>query len=140
MQIIDRLFPNRVFKFSGPDKNFPKNSSPEYNSEYRSAENVGRVRFGKDCLYYRDLGKKYYCPYGYIDRAFNRISEVQPDDSPAYYYYRLILVHGEKEFANLIFDREEDVQYILGRLKEINPATELGYVPPKDGKPKARFS
>ena len=60
--------------------------------EYRNAEEIGRVRLGETYLFYRDLGKRYYVPYTYIDRSFTRISECQPDDSPAYYYYRLILV------------------------------------------------
>ena len=76
----------------------------------------------------------YYVPYDYIDRSFVRISECQPDDSPAYFYYRLILVHGGKEFANLIFEKEEDVNKIHDRLQEIRPEIEKGYIPPADGK------
>ena len=125
-------------KFRGPDKT--KISDDAHISDYQSAEKIGRVSLGKLCLYYRDLGKKYYVPYDYIDRAFTRISECQPDDSPAYYYYRLILVHGEKEFANLIFNEESDVDLIHSRLAEINPNIAFGYVPPSDGKIKRRFS
>lgn len=73
-------------------------------------------------------------PYEYIDRRFTRISECQPDDSPAYYYYRLILVHGEKEFANLIFNEQKDVDLIHARLAEIRPEIKFGYIPPADGK------
>jgi hypothetical protein len=82
------------------------------------------------------LGKKYYVPYDYIERAFCRISECHPDDSPAYYYYRLILVHGETEFANLIFNEEPDVDKLLELIKEISPSTAIGYVPPANGKRK----
>ena len=97
------------------------------------------MRLGKLCLYYRDLGKKYFGPSEYIDRSFTRISECQPDDSPAYYYYRLILVHGEKEFANLIFNKEEEVDKIHARLKEIRPEIQYGYVPPADRKERPKF-
>ena len=111
----------------------------EHISDYQNAEKIGRVSLGKLCLYYRDLGKKYVVPYDYIDRSFTRISETQPDDSPAYYYYRLILVHGEKEFANLIFSKEEEVDKIHARLKEINPSIQYGYVPTAESKkPKFR--
>ncbi len=92
-----------------------------------------RVRLGALALYYRDLGKDYYVPYDYIDRSFTRISECQPDDSPAYYYYRMILVHGEIEFANLIFNKEEDIDRVHNRLLEIRPEIALGYVPPSGG-------
>lgn len=115
-------------------------------SDHAEAEQYGhqglrkqpRVRLGKLALYYRDLGKDYFVPYEYIDRSFTRISECQPDDSPAYYYYRLILVHGEKEFANLIFNREEEADTINRRLQEIDPRIQYGYVPPSGGA-KPRF-
>ena len=120
-------------RFKGPDKKVI--SDEAHIDDYNSVPEIGRrVRLGKLCLYYRDLGVKYYTPYEYIDRAFIRVSECAPDDSPAYYYYRLILVHGEKEFANLIFNKEEDADHILARLKEIRPEIQLGYVPPADGK------
>ncbi len=119
-------------KFKGVDKK--KISDAEHVDDFNSAEKIGRVSLGKLAFYYRDLGVKYYVPYEYIDRAFTRISECQPDDSPAYYYYRLILVHDGKEFANLIFNKEEDVDKIHARLKEIRPEIQFGYVPPEDGK------
>lgn len=106
----------------------------EHAEDWKSAEEIGRVRLGRLCLYYRDLGRKYCVPYEYIDRRFTRVNTVQPDDSPAYYYYRLILVHGEKEFANLIFERESDVDRIHARLQEIRPEIAFGYIPPADRK------
>ena len=124
-------------KFRGVDKSLV--SDEEHRQDYETAESIGRVRLGKLCLYYRDLGKKYFVPYEYIDRSFTRISECQPDDSPAYYYYRLILVHGEKEFANLIFNKEEEVDRIHARLREIRPEIQYGYVPPADGKERPKF-
>ena len=124
-------------RFRGPDRKIIEDE--EHVNDYNTAETTGCVNLGKLCLSYRDLGKKYYVPYDYIDRAFCRISECQPDDSPAYYYYRLILMHGEKEFANLIFNKEEDVDLILEKLKTLSPTAQIGYIPPADGKQKARF-
>lgn len=124
-------------KFRGVDKSVI--CDEDHIQDFDSAEAIGRVRLGKLCLYYRDLGRKYYVPYSYIDRSFTRISECQPDDSPAYYYYRLILVHGENEFANLIFNKEEDVDRIHQRLREIHPDIQYGYIPPADGKEKPKF-
>lgn len=105
-----------------------------YVNDYTDAPAIGRVRFGKLSFYYRDLGRKYYVPYDYIERAFIRISETQPDDSPPIYYYRLILVHGEKEFANLIFNKEKEADDALARLSECAPKMAVGYVPPPGGK------
>ena len=128
------MFGFRKLRFKGVDGKFMEDST--HLDDYNSGEKIGRVTLGKLCLYYKDLGRKYYVPYEYIDRSFTRISECQPDDSPAYFYYRLILVHGEKEFANLIFNEEKDVDRIHQRLKEIRPEIQFGYVPPADGKRK----
>ena len=119
-------------KFKGVDKR--RISDQEHIDDYNVAEPIGRVRLGKLCLYYRDLGVKYHVPYDYIERCFCRISECQPDDSPAYYYYRLILVHGEQEFANLIFNEKEDVEKIMELLKESCPHILFGYVEPEKKK------
>lgn len=102
--------------------------------DYKNSPAIGRVRFGSLCFYYRDLGIKYYVPYDYIDRAFIRISETQPDDSPPIYYYRLILIHDNKEFANLIFNKEKEADDALAKLSEIATDMAVGYVPPPEGK------
>ena len=140
------IFGRRTLKLRGPDRSLVTDGPMI--TDHAEAEQYGhqglrklpRVRLGELALYYRDLGKDYYVPYDYIDRSFVRISECQPDDSPAYYYYRLILMHGEKEFANLIFNKEEEVDTILQKLPERNPAIKIGFQAPPDGKRKARFS
>ncbi len=124
-------------RLKGVDKKYINDE--EHIADYKSAEAIGRVRFGQLCFYYRDLGVKYYVPYDYIERAFIRISETHPDDSPPIYYYRLILVHGGKEFANLIFDKELHADAALARLEELAPDMAVGYVPPPDGKRKPSF-
>ena len=121
-------------RFKGPDKRFIHDQA--HIDDYNGSDAIGRVRLGKLCMYYKDLGVKYYCPYEYIDRAYAKIEEVQPDDSPAYYYYRLILVHGEKEFANLIFNEEAQPRQIMEKLKIFNPSVEFGYKAPEKKKKK----
>ena len=120
-------------KFKGVDKKYV--SDDAHIDDYNSAEVIGRARIGKLCMYYRYLVVKYYVPYDYIEQAYGKISETQPDDSPAYYYYRLILVHGEKEFANLIFNEQEQVVALLDRLEKLNPNMRRGFsAPEKKGK------
>ena len=123
-------------KLRGVDRKYIRDD--KHIEDYKSAPAIGRVRFGKLSFYYRDLGVKYYVPYDFIERAFIRISETQPDDSPPIYYYRLVLVHGEKEFANLIFNKEQEADDALARLSECAPGMAVGYVPPPGGK-KASF-
>ena len=103
---------------------------------HQGLRKLPRIRLGRLALYYRDLGRDYFVPYDYIDRAFVRISECQPDDSPAYYYYRVVLVHGEKEFANLIINEEDVADRVLERLKELRPEIAIGFVPKQTGKKK----
>lgn len=119
-------------KFRAVDKTIVRDD--EHVEDYKSAPAIGRVRFGRLCFYYRDLGVKYLVPYDYIERAFIRISETKPDDSPAIYYYRLILVHGEKEFANLIFNKEQEADDALATLSRHTPAMAVGYVAPPGGR------
>ncbi|MBR0040321.1 MAG: hypothetical protein IJP64_02970 [Oscillospiraceae bacterium] len=123
-------------RLRGPDKKYIRDEA--HVEDYKNAPAVGRVRFGELCFYYRDLGVKYYVPYDYIERAFIRISETQPDDSPPIYYYRLILVHDGKEFANLIFNKEPEADEALEKLSERAPNMAVGYIPPPGGK-KASF-
>lgn len=123
-------------RLKGVDKKFIRDEA--HVEDYKSAPAIGRVRFGRLCFYYRDLGVKYYVPYDHIERAFIRISETQPDDSPPIYYYRLILVHDGKEFANLIFNKEKEADDALARLSERSPGMAVGYVPPPGGE-KPRF-
>lgn len=137
------IFDLGKLKLRGPDKQIV--SDGPMIADHAAAEQYGnqgirklpRIRLGKMALYYRDLGKDYYVPYDYIDRCFIRISECQPDDSPAYYYYRVILMHGEKEFANLIINEEKVADQVLDRLHEIHPEIMIGYRPtPANQKPK----
>ena len=136
---------SRRLKLHGPDKStvtdgpMIQDHAEAEQHGHQGLRKLPRLRLGKHALYYRDLGKDYYVPYDYIDRAFIRISECQPDDSPAYYYYRVILMHEGKEFANLIINEEEAADRVLERLKEIRPEIQIGVDPNADlGKP--RFS
>ena len=133
---------NRQLKLRGVDRSVVRDGPMI--ADHAAAEQYGhqglrkqpRIRLGDLALYYRDLGKDYYVPYDYIDRSFVRISECQPDDSPAYYYYRVILVHDGKEFANLIINEEDVADRVLARLKEIRPEIAIGYTPSANEKPK----
>ena len=135
---------SRRLKLHGPDKStvtdgpMIQDHAEAEQHGHQGLRKLPRLRLGKHALYYRDLGKDYFVPYDYIDRAFIRISECQPDDSPAYYYYRVILVHGGQEFANLIFNEEADADRVLARLKEIRPEIQLGFIPDPENQ-KARF-
>lgn len=123
----------RTLRFRLPEGGFV--SDPEHIEDYNAAPATGRVRLGGSCLYYRDLGRKYCVPYDYIERAFTRISECPENEfANSEEYYRLILVHGGREFANLIFERLEDVKGLERKLKEKNADIEIGVRPEDQAK------
>lgn len=115
----------KTYRFRGTDK---KVLSDEAHSEdYRNSEHIGRVCLGSLCFYYRDLGVRYWVPYDYIQRAFIRISECPEDEfGNNQHYFRLILVHDGKEFANLIFNEEKPVETVLQRLALSYPHIAIG--------------
>ena len=120
------IFPRRkrIYRFRGVDRKIL--SDEQHSNDYNHSEHIGRVCFGELCFYYRDLGVRYWVPYDYIDRAFIRISECPEDEfSNNQRYYRLILVHGDREFANLIFNEEKPADTALAKLSEHSPNTAI---------------
>ena len=108
---------------------------PTYLADYTAADVVGKVRVGKKAIYYKDGLKKYCAPFVYIDRAFTRINECSARtccSANSYDYYRLILVHDGREFANIIFDQDESPVTEAERLlKERRPEIKIGYEKPE---------
>ncbi len=120
-------------KLTGMDKKPVTDES--YIKDYSAADVVGKVRVGQKAIYYKDGLKKYCAPFEYIDRAFTRVSECNARTcccANSYDYYRLILVHDGREFANIIFDQDESpVDEAERLLKERRPEIEIGYVKPE---------
>ena len=89
--------------------------------DYNSSPSLERVRFGKLCMYYRDLLKKYAVPYGYIDRVYTK-TVVCPENEFANNeeYYRLVLIHQGKEFAELVLQKKKTVESIYAELERNN--------------------
>ena len=117
----------------GPDKTPVTGAG--YNEDYLEAEKIGKVKIGMKALYYKDGLKKYCVPFEYIDRAFTRINACNARTcccNNSYDYYRLVLVHGEKEFANIIFGADESpVDKAQALLRQRSPTIEIGYIKPE---------
>lgn len=111
--------------FRGVDRK--KIFDSDYSADYKSAKAFERVRFGRICLYYRDLLKKYFVPYDYIDRVYTKVV-VCPENEFANSeeYYRIILVHGDTEFASLIIQKKSTVESIYEELKLRNSNIIIG--------------
>ena len=113
-------------KFYGRDFYYLKFATPakslidddEHVEDFKTSDKIGRFTFGDLGLYWKDLGKYYYSTYDYIDKAYVKISECAEDEfSQNYSYFRLILEHSGKEFANLIIDKEDMAKEVLNALK-----------------------
>ena len=97
-----------------------KLSDDMFSDDFKESESIGRCTFGKLGLYYNDLGKKYFSPYDFIDNAFIKVSECSEDEfAQNYSYFRLILENNKKEFANLIFDKKNEAEDALAKLKSL---------------------
>jgi hypothetical protein len=128
------------FTFRGPDKQPITDES--FYRDYDSAETIGKVKVGSRAVYYKD-GRRYFCiPLEYIDRVFTRISGCNARMCCAgvnYDYYRLILVHGDKEISNIIFGHDmEEVDRAGEMIQARRPEIALGYVKPAKPPKKAK--
>lgn len=74
--------------------------------DYKQSREIGIVRLGKECLYFRRLRKVYYIPYTDIRRCFRRVMLV-----PA----KLCCGRGDLEVENLVIctDQGEAAQIQL---------------------------
>lgn len=104
-----------------------KLSDEAHISDFSSSPSVGRVTLGTLCLYYRDLGKKYYVPYESIERVYTKIVLCAEDEfANSHQYYRVILQNGDKDIANIIIATEDEVKQIYDFLRAKNSSISFG--------------
>lgn len=116
---------------------FPKGCAPVpgAGADYDAAELCDKLRVGKLGVYYREGFKLCCFPYSYMDRTFIRIQEVNGRmccGSTVFAYYRLVFVHGGKETADVISEKEEAMDRALSLIRQAAPHISTGY--PPDGK------
>lgn len=104
--------------------------------DFTLARKFGKVMIGKRALYYKDGLKNICVPFEDMDRAFIRVvggASKMCCSSMDYEYYRLVVVHGDKEIVDFIVG--EDLQNLEDALKylgEVNENVEIGYVKPEE--------
>ncbi len=94
-------------------------STPELNADYEAASVIDKIRVGARGVYYRDGFRIRFIPYEYIERAFIRIQEVRGRmccGQATFAYFRLVFVHGGKEFADVISEDEKAMDEALEQI------------------------
>lgn len=98
-------------------------------ADYEAAERFDKVRVGKLGVYYKDGFKTRFFPYDAVERAFIRIHEVNGKmccGSTVFQYFRLVLVHGGKEYADVISENEKAMDAALARIHAFAPDIPIG--------------
>ena len=113
-------------KFSGPEG---KLESPELSADYESAPRFEKTRVGRLGVYFPSGFGVKHIPYPYIDQAFIRIHEVDGKlccGKATFYYYRLVFVHGGKEFADVMSENEKLMDEALEAIAKADPRIKIG--------------
>ncbi len=120
-------------KFATPDGAV---QSAELTADYESARKFDAVRVGKLGVYYRSGLKTVFLAYPTLERAFIRIQEVNGRmccGSTTFAYYRLVLIRGGKEYAEVMSESESAMDAALAAIHENAPELPIG-VADQDGK------
>lgn len=120
-------------KFATPDGAV---QSAELTADYERARKFDAVSVGKLGVYYRSGLKTVFLAYPTLERAFIRIQEVNGRmccGSTTFAYYRLVLIRGGKEYAEVMSESESAMDAALAAIHENAPELPIG-VADQDGK------
>lgn len=97
--------------------------------DHRQAERFDTVKVGRLGVYFRDGLRIRFVPYSYLERVFIRIQEVNARvccGSMPFYYYRLVLVHSGREYADVLSESEDAMDSALALIHERVPELAIG--------------
>ena len=100
--------------------------SPELSADFESAAVFEKLRVGEKGVYFREGLKQRYIPYEYIDRAFIRVQETRSRmccGQANFNYFRVVFVHGGKEFADYLSEKEKEMDDALAAIAAHGVAT-----------------
>ena len=93
--------------------------SAELSADFDSAAVFEKLRVGEKGVYFRDGLRTRYIPYDYIDRAFIRVQETRSRmccGQANFNYFRIVFVHGGKEFADYLSEKEKEMDDALAAI------------------------
>ncbi|MGI5977366.1 MAG: DUF6709 family protein [Candidatus Limivicinus sp.] len=106
-------------------------SSPELSADYEAARIFDKIRVGELGLYFREGLKTRFVDYDFLDRVFIRVNEVNGRMcccTASFAYYRIVMVHGGREYADVMSENEKAMDEALAYIHEKAPALAIGYV------------
>ncbi len=95
-----------------------KNTSLE--AEFKTAREIGIIRLGESCLYFRKKLKVYYIPYTDIARCFRRVMTVPAKlccGKGEFVIENLVIYAGEKEVAQIQLPGTKAAKILMDELK-----------------------
>ena len=93
--------------------------SAELSADYDSAAVFERLRVGEKGAYFRDGLRTRCLLYSEIDRAFIRVQETRSRmccGQANFNYFRVVFVHGGKEIADYMSEREKEMDDALAAI------------------------
>ena len=104
--------------------------SPAVSADYDSAKLFDKVRVGRLGVYFRDGFKTRYLDYPSLERVFIRVQQVNGRlccGTANFEYYRLVFVRGGKEIADVMSEKETEMDAALAYIQEMAPTLAIGY-------------
>lgn len=106
--------------------------SAELSADFESAERFDKVRVGRLGVYFREGFKTRFLDYPSLERVFIRVQAVNGRlccGTANFEYYRLVFVRGGKEIAEVMSEKEKDMDAALALIAERAPQLAIGFVP-----------
>ena len=104
--------------------------SAELGQDYASARVFDKVRVGRLGVDFRDGFKTRYLDYPSLERVFIRVQAVNGRmccGTANFEYYRLVFVRGGEEIADVLSEKEAEMDAALAAIHEMAPALAIGF-------------
>lgn len=104
--------------------------TPEVSADFESAQVFDKLRVGRLGVYFRDGFKTRFLDYGSLERAFIRVQAVNGRmccGTANFEYYRLVFVSGGREIADVMSEKEKEMDAALARIAELAPELAIGF-------------
>ena len=113
-------------KFYSPEG---KIEDSKLSEDFEAAKLFDKLKVGKLGVYFRENLKLKFIPYGFIERAFIRIHEVNGRmccGNTKFQYFTMMFIHEGKEYGNVISEKENLMDDALALIHEMAPEIAIG--------------